>query len=54
VIVAGVAKDNGVDLVLDTDKTVYVSGGTDLTDAVLKSFKKVDVDSSNDSDSKKK
>ncbi len=54
VIVAGVAKEKGVDLVLDADKTVYVNGGTDLTDAILKSFKKVAADSSDDSDSKKK
>lgn len=54
VIVANVAKDMGVDLVLDSEKTVYVNGGTDLTDNVLKSFKKVDADSSDDSGSKKK
>ena len=51
VIVAGVAKDKGVDLVLDGDKAVYVNGGTDLTDDILKSFKKVD--SQDDSGSKK-
>ena len=53
--VAGVARDKGVDLVLDSEKTVYVNGGTDLTEAVLKSgaYKNKDSDS-DDSGSKKK
>lgn len=54
VIVAGVAKDKGADVVLDVDKVVYVNGGVDLTDDVLKSFKKIDATSSDDSGSSKK
>jgi len=56
VIVADVAKDKGVDLVLDGEKTLYVNGGIDLTDAILKSksFKSADGDSEGDSGSKKK
>lgn len=38
-IVAGVAKDKGIDLVLDQDKTVYARDAVDLTDDILKSFK---------------
>jgi len=41
-IVAGVAKDQGVDLVLDQDKTVYAKDAVDLTEDILKSFKKTD------------
>jgi outer membrane protein len=52
VIVSGVAKDNSVDLVLDSEKTVYVKDGTDLTDQILKTFKKSDA-SKDDSGSKK-
>ncbi len=37
-IVAGVAKDKGIDLVLDQDKTVYAKDAVDLTDDVLKTF----------------
>src|SRR5579872_98813 len=37
VIVAGLAKDKGVDLVLNSENTVYVNGGVDLTEDVLKS-----------------
>ncbi len=54
VIVADVAKDKGADLVLDADKVVYINGGLDLTADILKSFKKMDVDTKDDSDSKKK
>jgi outer membrane protein len=55
-IVADVAKDKGVDLVLDAEKTVYVNGGVDLTDAVLKTknYKSSDSDSSDEGSSKKK
>ncbi len=38
VIVAGVAKDKGIDLVLDQDKTVYAKDAVDLTDDILKTF----------------
>lgn len=50
-IVATVAKNAGVDLVLDSDKAVYVKDPTDLTADVLKSFPKSD--SSSDKDDKK-
>ena len=53
-LVAGVAKDKGADLVLDSDKTVFVNGGVDLTPDVLKNFKKLDVDAADDSSAKKK
>ncbi|HUO57658.1 MAG TPA: OmpH family outer membrane protein [bacterium] len=45
-LVANIAKDNGLDMVLDQDKTVYLKNSVDLTDKVLKTFKK---DSSDDS-----
>ena len=54
VMVADVAKSQDVDLVLDSEKTVYAKGSVDLTDAILKNFKKMEVDSSDDSGSKKK
>lgn len=38
-LVAKAAKDKGVDLVLDSEKTVYVKDGVDLTQDVLKSYK---------------
>jgi outer membrane protein len=38
-VVAEVAKDSGVDLILDADKTVYAKDSQDLTDAVMKKFK---------------
>jgi outer membrane protein len=47
VIVAKVAQDKGVDLVLDSDKTVYAKDATDLTPDVLKNYKSSD---SSDSD----
>lgn len=51
-IAAGVAKDKGVDLILDSEKTVYVNGGVDFTDDVLKSkgFKSADAGTTDDSD----
>jgi outer membrane protein len=54
-IVAAAAKEKGVDLVLDSEKTVYINGGVDLTDDVLKGkdFKSSDSDSQDDSESKK-
>jgi outer membrane protein len=53
-IVSDVAKDKGVDLVLDSDKTVYVKEPTDLTSDILDQYKKIaDTDSKDDSDSKK-
>jgi len=50
-VVAQVAKDMNVDLVLDSEKTVYVRDGVDLTDAMLKKFKTLKV--KDDDDSKK-
>jgi outer membrane protein len=47
IIVAKVAKNDGIDLVLDADKTVYAKDATDLTSDVLKSYK--DSDSSDSS-----
>lgn len=41
-IVASVAKDKGVDLVLDVDKTVYAKDAVDLTDDVSKRFQSSD------------
>ncbi len=38
-VVADVAKEKDIDLVLDVEKAVYVKDGTDLTDALLKKFK---------------
>lgn len=35
-VIAGVAKDKGYDLVLDSEKTAYVKGGEDLTAVVEK------------------
>jgi outer membrane protein len=46
-IVAKVAKNKGIDLVLDEDKTVYAKDATDLTADVLKNYKNSD---SSDSD----
>jgi len=43
-VVAAVAKDKGVDLVLDQDKTVYAKDAVDLTDEVSKHFKGSDKD----------
>jgi len=48
-IVAKIAQAQGMDLVLDAEKTVYVKDGTDLTDKVLKSFKSVSSDSKDES-----
>jgi outer membrane protein len=53
-IVSEVAKSQDVDLVLDSEKTVYAKGGVDLTEAVLKNYKKMETDSAENSDSKKK
>jgi Skp family chaperone for outer membrane proteins len=50
-IVAGIAKDNNVDVVFDLDKTVYANSPLDLTKAVEDKYKKLKDDS--DSDSKK-
>ena len=47
VIVAKVAQNKGIDLVLDSDKTVYAKDSTDLTPDVLKNYKSSD---SSDSD----
>jgi outer membrane protein len=52
-VVATVAKEKGVDLVLDGEKAVYVRDGIDLTDSILKSYKTLDLDSKDDTDSKK-
>lgn len=41
-LVASVAKDKGVDLVLDQDKTYYAKNVVDLTDDVTKRFKAAD------------
>ena len=49
-LVAKVAKNSGANLVLDSDKAVYMEEGVDLTDEVLKLFPKDKSDSS-DSDS---
>lgn len=48
-VVADVAKEKDIDLVLDSEKTVYVKDGTDLTDPVLKKFKTLKI---KDDDSK--
>jgi outer membrane protein len=53
-IVAETAKENGIDLVLDSEKTVYVKEGEDLTPAVLKKYKKTDADTGDEVGSKKK
>lgn len=53
-LAAAEAKQRGIDLVLDTEKTVYVRDGVDLTDDILKSFGKTDADSKSDSSPKKK
>lgn len=52
-IVAEVAKENGVDLVLDSEKTVYLKDGEDLTSIVLKKYKKTDSDPDEGSSKKK-
>ncbi len=39
VIIGKIAKDKGVDLILDSDKTVYARDAVDLTEDVLKSYK---------------
>ncbi len=44
-IVAKIAKNDGVDMVLDAEKTVYAKDAVDLTDEVLKSYKSSDSDS---------
>lgn len=41
-IVAKIAKNDGIDLVLDAEKTVYAKDAVDLTDEVLKSYKSSD------------
>jgi outer membrane protein len=41
-LVAALAKDKGIDLVLDLDKTVYAKDAVDLTDEVSKNFKSAD------------
>ncbi len=41
-IVAAVAKDKGIDLVLDQDQTVYAMDAADLTENVLNKFKDMD------------
>ena len=41
-IVAKAATKNGIDLVLDADKTVYAKNATDLTDEVMKNYKDSD------------
>ncbi len=45
VIIGKVSKDKGVDLVLDSDKTVYAKDAVDLTDDILKSYKDLSADS---------
>ncbi len=37
-VVAGVAKKEGVDLVLDSNDTVFTKNGRDLTDEILRAF----------------
>lgn len=44
-LVATVAKNKDIDLVLDLDKTVYAKDAVDLTDEVSKSFKSAGDDS---------
>lgn len=53
-IAATMAKQKGIDLVLDSEKTVYVRDGVDLTDDILKTFAKMDTDPKSDSATKKK
>ncbi|HXL72810.1 MAG TPA: OmpH family outer membrane protein [bacterium] len=50
-IVATIAQKEGVDLVLDSNDTVDVKSGVDLTDEVLAAFKNVSADSTDSSDS---
>jgi outer membrane protein len=53
-IVADVAADKGIDLVLDSDKTVYAKDPVDLTSDITDRYKKMaDAESKDDSDSKK-
>ncbi len=45
VIIGKIAKDKNVDLVMDSDKTVFAKDSVDLTDDVLKSYKDLPLDS---------
>lgn len=44
-LVSKVAKNDGIDLVLDSEKTVYAKDATDLTEEVMKNYKDSDSDS---------
>jgi len=53
-LAAAEAKQRGIDLVLDSEKTVYVNGGLDLTADLLKKFEKMAADSKPEAAPKKK
>jgi outer membrane protein len=52
-IVEKIAKDKGVDVVLDSQSVLYMRDELDLTDDVLKSYKNISSDSKDDAGSKK-
>jgi len=52
-VVSTVAKNKGVDLVLDQKKAIYLRDGIDLSDAVLKEYKNIVTESSDETEPKK-
>jgi outer membrane protein len=53
-VAAKVAKAQGLDLVMDSEKTIYAKSSTDLTDSILKEFKKLSSDTKSESGDKDK
>jgi outer membrane protein len=53
-IAAKVAKAQGMDLVLDSEKTVYAKNSTDLTDSIVKEFKKMPTEAADENGGKGK